>query len=72
MARNRSQYRRQIPLFAPTVEVCLLPVSWPDITSCRPPFHVHVIIFLDTTPAISAGWMGSEATRMIRLWEQSP
>ncbi len=44
-------------LFAPTVEVCLRPVLWPDVTSCRSPFHLHFIIFLDTTPSIHAGWM---------------
>ncbi len=45
-------------VFAPTVEVCLLPGVGSVLTSCRPPFSVHAIIFLDTTPQIRAGWMG--------------
>ncbi len=49
---------RCCPFFAPTVEVCLQPVVWSDVTSFRPPFSVSVIIFLDTTPQIHAGWMG--------------
>jgi hypothetical protein len=41
---------RRCALFAPTVDVCLRPVFWPDFTSFRLPFSVFFIIFLDTSP----------------------
>lgn len=57
MRRNRSRCLRQMAFFAPTVEVCLRPVGWPDATSFRPSFHVHSSILRDMTPSMSAAWM---------------